>query len=343
MEKILIDDIEYFYDLESNQIIEIPMNKPIISNKSEKKIFLSDNFDENKDTWYPSKPDINLWESFLNRNLTIEEKEIMLEVIVEIDLNNQIQLLKKNILEQNCFIPKLTNNNGNCLFESLSVLGLGENELGIEQSEMIRNNLSSVLLYIRNCTDFFPNISLSPEEIFNNSNDIEFIKFKNQEVWEYNYDMMICDLRTNKSWTRLPTELILMSISRIYQVKIFIHHNKTKYTNIINVWENSLLDTSLDIIHLGLINEEHYIPILEIPKELFSDPDILKQISNINLKYSSAKTIYNKWVEIISLSIFDSNSNILIQNNQNSSTSKWGLNETDFNENINLEDFEFIN
>lgn len=368
MEKINIDGKEYYYDQETDQIIEVFEDFEDKSSFKKELKLLEKSYDkdydseyeniENYDKWYPSKPDIDLWEYFLNRSLIQEEKELLMEVIVEKDLNKQIKLLKKNILESNCFIPKLTNNNGNCLFESLSILGLGENGLGIEHPKIIRDNISSVLLYVRNCSDFFPNVSLSPEEIFNNSNDVEFIKFKqNQEVWEYNYDMMICDLRTNYSWTRLPTELILMTISRIYQVKIFIHHNKTKFINTINVWENVLADEDLDIIHLGQINEEHYIPIIELPNELKLNLDIYYEISNINIKYSSAKSKYEKWVEIMTMSFFSSSSiQQSVQTEQinqnehinqteqiNNSKLKWGLDESEIETDISLKDFEFIN
>ncbi len=199
MENILIDGIEYFYDIDKDQLVQIPSNKCTLKEGLNYLRYKNDNVEQlvqsnqsnqltESDLWYPEKPDIDLWESFLNRNLTYEEKELMLEVVVENDLNKQIKALKYNILDLNCFIPKLTNNNGNCLFESLACLGLGENNLGIEHDKIIRDNLSSVLLYVRNCSDFFPNVNISPEEIFNNSNDVEFIRFKKtNEVWEYNY------------------------------------------------------------------------------------------------------------------------------------------------------------
>lgn len=300
---IQIDGIDYIYDFVNDKIIESNDSKTSSKDLSS----LENNQFQNKkmksnmimdELWYPKKPDIDLWESFLNRNLTIKEKTIILDTFVEKDLNNSIKGLQQNILGSNCFIHSLTSNNGNCLFESLGKLGLGELDLDIPPHVVLRNNLSSILLYMRNVDDFFPNISLSPEEIFENSNEIDFIKNKNTgEIYVYNYDMMICDLRTNYSWERLPTELILLTVSRLYEVKILIYHNKTRYINEINVWKGIIPDDQIDIIRLGHINEEHYLPILKLPDELIDDVDTIHNISKIKLEYDNKKINYKAWAE----------------------------------------------
>ena len=332
---IMIDGIEYEYDHDTDKIIPIKNE-----NINEEYLDLVKN---NLDTYYPD-PDIDLWESFLNRTLDEEEKELIINVIVEKNMNEQIYKLNKTLYnDTNCFIPKLTNNNGNCMFESLSILGLGDNDLGIKPEIILRNNISSILLSVRDMKDFFPGLNLSPKQIFDNSNEIEFIKNnKTGEIFEYNYDMMICDLRTNFSWTRLPTELILMTISRIYEVRILIHHNKSKHINEINVWANNI-DIDIDIIHLGHINEEHYIPVIEIKSEIF-DEETQKYIRNIvdsgNLEYCSSYNNYLKWVNFMMLTIYDSEPNI------NSVTSKPKIigptKSTEPVEKINLDEFDFL-
>ncbi len=296
---ITIDGKEYEYDHIFDKLIEIQK-----SNKDLEK-------DTFKDIWYP-EPDIELWESFLNRELQKDEKELILDLIVEKELNQQINKLSKLLSEKNSFIPKLTNNNGNCLFESLSILGLGDNDLGIEPHVILRNNLSSMLLYVRDMIDFFPDLNMSPQQIFDNSNEIEFIKSKKTgEVFEYNYDMMVCDLRTNFSWTRLPTELILMTISRIYEVRILIYNNKNNYINEINVWKNQ--NSEIETIFLGHINEEHYVPVLEIPTYI-DDIDTKMYIQEIingdKLVYTNSKNKYEKWANFIALTIYDTGSTI---------------------------------
>ena len=326
---ITIDGVEYIYDYLTDNIIETKnksnnhnncnnQNKSNIKEILDNNLQSGDNIDSEENIlknelglWYPDKPDIDLWESYLNRELTLKEKNILLDVVVEKDLNNCIKGLQQNILAHNCFIPKLTNNNGNCLFESLSILGYGDNNLDIEPQIMIRKNLSSMLLYMRDFEDFFPNVNMTPEEIFNNTNEVEFVKNnKTGEAYVYNYDMMICDLRTNYSWERLPTELILMSISRIYQVKILIYHNKTQYVNEVNVWKGIISDESLDIIRLGHINEEHYIPVLKLDDELCDDIETIHTISKIKIKYDTKKINYNEWAKSIALSIYETQENI---------------------------------
>ena len=293
-ELIEIDGIQYSYNYELDEYIQVIQDLNSSSNKPDNQTVQTDN----NNYWFPERPDIDLWEVYLNRKLTEEEKEILSNVFEEEDTNKQIQKIKSNISGSNCFIPKLTKSNGNCLFESLSILGLGENNLGIEGPEMLRNNRASVLLYVRNCYNFFPNLSLTPEEIFDNSNEVDMIKnSKTNTVYIYNYDLMICDLRTKYKWKRLPTELILMAVSRIYQVKILIHHNNSQYINEINVWAGHIPDESIDVIRLALINEEHYVPIMQIPNELLNDFDTIQAIGKINLEYSDALGDYQKWID----------------------------------------------
>jgi hypothetical protein len=158
---------------------------------------------------------------------------------------------------------------------------------------------------------------------------------------------MICDLRTKYKWKRLPTELILMAVSRIYQVKILIHHNNSQYINEINVWAGHIPDESIDVIRLALINEEHYVPIMQIPNELLNDFDTIQAIGKINLEYSDALGDYQKWIDVMTRSIQDSLDNNNEQTNWTESKDKqeavkWGIESADTFEPMNLDDFDFI-
>ncbi len=354
---IQIDGIDYIYDLVNDKIIESNDTKTSFDKKDlsdlenndfhNKKIKSDMVMDE---LWYPKKPDIDLWESFLNRSLSLKEKAIILDTFVEKDLNNSIKGLQQNILGSNCFIHSLTENNGNCLFESLGKLGLGELDSITPPHIVLRKNLASILLYMRNITDFFPNISLTPEEIFENSNEIEFFKNNNTgDVYVYNYDMMICDLRTNYSWERLPTELILLTVSRLYEVKILIYHNKTRYINEINVWKGIIPDDEIDIIRLGHINEEHYLPVLKLPDELIDDIDTIHNISKIKLEYDYKKINYKAWAEktanehYIELLTKQENFNLnsTINKNEQEYVEKTKSSQTTNQNKNKVEDFEF--
>ena len=257
--------------------------------------------DINNDLYYPKTSDIDTWESFLNRELTVEEKLYLMDVIMEKDLNKELENLQKNLLKDGSLcIPRLTNNVGNCLFESLQILELGD-------AEKIRKNISAVMLLCRNDNSFFPNLNISLENIFFNSNDIGYVlDNNNDQKYKYNYDMMLVDLYSKYSWSRLPAELILMVISRIYKIKILIYHNNTDYVNEINVWKD-IKDIELKTIRLGQLNEEHYVPVAEIPDDYKLNIEIYNEILNKKIKYVKAKNRFHKWAKELVTQINDQN------------------------------------
>jgi len=117
--------------------------------------------------------------------------------------------------------------------------------------------------------------------------------------------MMLNDLVSNYSWTRLPTEFLLMTISRIYQVEILIYHNKSKFINKINVWDNKLDTNCIEKIRLGLINEEHYFPLLELSNDLKYNPDIIDEIIKTDIKYDDSIKKFKKWSMVMMDSMND--------------------------------------
>ena len=224
----------------------------------------------------------------MNRKLKDNEREILHDYLLENDTNSQIKSLHYNLILKGAFtIPKLTKNNGNCLFESLSYLGYGS-------TSEIRKNMAALLLLVRNDYNFFSRKDICPEELFVNCNDVEVVKDKNTGlVYEYDYDSMIVDLYTNHSWSRLPMELILMTISKIYEIHIKIFSNKSEYINTVSVW--NLDEPDIDTIYLGHLNEEHYVPVIKINAEIASDPLLMDEFMKCYPKYVSAKNDYHKW------------------------------------------------
>lgn len=266
---IIIDDDEYIYD------------------------YKNENFILNSNYEYNNNFDMHFWENLLGRKLNKKEKKIFYRVYYEKDINNQIKSLKYNLMKHNCYITIKTKNSGNCLYESLVYFGLGNNNLDIKPEEMIKKSIAITMLSVRDWKDFFPKINLSLEELFINSNEIEMVKEKDTDkIYKYNYDLMILDLYHNNSWTRLPTELILMVISRLYEVKIMIYHNKTEYINIINVWNQ---EDEIQTIRLGLIDEEHYFPVIKLSDDLIDVPCVIKKILDKDIKYEDQLYRFNKW------------------------------------------------
>ena len=260
--------------------------------------------------WYMENYDIDFWESVLGRNLDSDERKLMHRIWNENTLNLDIKMLQKSIINNHCYIKSMTTNVGNCLFESIASLGLGDNDLGIKPSDIIRKNLAALLLSVKTEIGFFPNLPNStPEEIFITHNEIEMIKDKKTKaIYIYDYDMMIYDLNSNYSWTRLPMEFLLMAISRIYQVEILIYHNKTNYVNKINVWDkihgnNNYDDLEINKIRLGQINEEHYFPLLELSNELKFNPDAIDEILGTEIKYDKYIRRFKKWSKVMMDSI----------------------------------------
>ena len=245
---------------------------------------------EEEDVYYPKTSDIETWESFLNRELTMEEKLYLMDVVIEKGLNKELYSLQENLKNDgSLYIPKLTSNVGNCLFESLEILGLGD-------AEQIRKNVSAVMTLCAKDDSFFPYIHQSLRNIFANSNDIATVLDKNEEkCYKYNYDMMLVDLYSNHSWSRLPTELILMVISRIYKIQILIYHNNSIYVSKINVWN----DMPIIIIRLGQLNEEHYVPITQIT----TNTTITSDMVNKKIKYVKAKNRFHKWARELIINI----------------------------------------
>ena len=126
--------------------------------------------------------------------------------------------------------------------------------------------------------------------------------------------MMINDLNSSYSWERLPTEFILMTLSRIYQVEIIIYHNMTDFINKINVLEDEYVYK--DIIRLGQINEEHYFPLLEIPTELKNDTDVINEILNTKIVYDKCLKQFKKWSKILMDSMINTTNTVTIKNDK---------------------------
>ena len=300
--------------------------------------YVNSDYNDFQESYYPP-PDFDLWESFLNRQLEQKERKIIHDYLLEKDTNLQIKSLHNNMISNEYFfIPKLTKNNGNCLWECLSILGYGK---AIE----IRKNIAALLLLVKNDWNFFPNINSCPEELFINCNDVEVVRDKNTGVvYEYDYDMRVMDLYSNHSWTRLPMELILMTICRVYEINFKIFSNNTDYINTVSVFADENED-----IFLGHINEEHYIPIVKIEDEFAHDAVILFEYLNMYPIYTSAKNNYDKWAKnsvnnLDKLSDFTETDKLNEKTNSKEENSNVGTN-LDFNdikEVENLNDFHIV-
>ena len=236
---------------------------------------------------------IYLLKNKFNREIEEIEKKLIIHYFIENELNKNISILRNRINSKGLYIPKLTKINGNCFYESLIILGIYKdlyNEFNInnehfinEQIANFRNEISLIFIKIKNIKYYFNNTDQSAYEIFTNINDIENININNIQV-KYDYEEMVNDINSNNTWERLPMELILMIISKQFNVNIFIHHSNSDYISNIN--ENK---GDVTKINLGLINEEHYLPL-----KLIDSSD--QNLPHVLLEYNDNKIIYNNWL-----------------------------------------------
>lgn len=189
------------------------------------------------------------WESTFNeKDLNLDKKKsVKLKPIniIETDLEKKINKLEKNCKKYNYNITKITNLNGDCLFEVLVYNELGENVMNI------RNMIAALFISFRNVIGFFDKFENNTlEELFNDFS-IKINKHK-----KYSYDVMCNDIIKKGSWMNLPTNLILMVISRCFNIKFVIINSDIDNLIVINECKNVTKE-----IGLGFLPEFHYIGI----------------------------------------------------------------------------------
>lgn len=221
---------------------------------------------------FPRTINIFQWTKFLNRELNMEEKFLFNSVRMEKMINIQLEKINEFIGKKNMEISKITPLDGNCLFESLSSLGLGNN------SDELRKAIVYLMIIYKDYKNFFPDQPETLSELFANFNEIEYVHCKqDSRVYRYNFDVMCQDFYESCNWARLPTELILMFISKIFNINITIINE--------NGFEHNIFMGDKDAINMFLahISESHYLPIDKIKGE------------PLELEYDDCKNNFLKW------------------------------------------------
>jgi hypothetical protein len=236
---------------------------------------------------YPKSTNIKKWEGYLKRSLTNKEKKLLINAGQEIQLNKYIYNLINNSTNKNLYIPDLTYSNGNCLFESICY-HLNKLNINITPQD-IRKIISTFLKIYKTYPEIFPNNTMTLYEMFNIQNEINYVYDKSSnELYVYNYDIMCSDLYCDNSWERLPTELILMCISFVFDIKIIISHDNG-YTHDICTSHNIE-----HTIYIGLLGEFHYVP-LDIKK---NNDDKSDDITNYIILYNNFMDDFHQWIKL---------------------------------------------
>lgn len=219
------------------------------------------------------------FEKILDRKLNAAEKKLLRNVKGEFKFNIKLSKLHKIAREKNMIVSTLTNLHGNCLFESLKYFFECD-------TDKFREGLATLMLIFKDVKNIIPNQDMSLNELFTIYNDVENVYCeKNKKLYKYNYDTMCIDLATDSSWTRLNTELILMFISTLLNVKIEILHDNSHVTTICSTVENINTMT----IYLGQMGEFHYVPLNKITN-----------IDNIKILYhDKGKNKFLRWLNDI--------------------------------------------
>jgi len=250
---------------------------------------------------YRSTINIGYWKDQFKKakiKFTSSDKKLLKNVKSERDdniaINNIYELAKKNGL---C-VPKLTGLEGDCLFESIEINCQEQKFHSIcENKDKLRYELA-MIFYLFGDHSIIPNNDMTLRDIFETINDIEYVYcHENELLYKYTYHTMCIDMFSQGSWSRLPTELLLRVMSCIYNIKFYIYHNTGDISSIDNT-DNTDNENSKQknrkkyYICLGLIDEDHYIPLIPNSK-------IDKNNKYVVPKYSIESEKFHKWAKNI--------------------------------------------
>lgn len=238
-----------------------------------------------KELKFPRTINHKTWMIYLGRYLSHNERYLLEDYRAEKHMNIMMKGLYEQCIKKKLYVPELTDMDGNCLFQSLIYHGI------CTTVPELRSLLAGVMYFYKNYSNFFPENTSTLDEIFMVTNEVEYVSLKinetEKEYYKYSFDAMCQDLSNVHSWSRLPTQLILMVISYIFKVEIIVISNSNEYEHKINVFENAIIKPELKIIYLGHLGESHYVPI-----------DVLEDDEEIQpIFYNDAKLKLLEWAE----------------------------------------------
>lgn len=224
-------------------------------------------------------------------------------------MNRMLQRLTEHSIPKGYKVFELTKLQGNCFFESLVDLGFGES------IEHLREAISYILYEFRDYPGFFPN---QPTETLRNlfvaTNEIEVVyDVDKKKVLKYTYELMCRDLTSDGAWERLPTQLIMLLLSYLFDLKFVIfnseHDNmleveydpkeKKKITE--NETQSETEDTEKktisekEIVCLGHLSDCHYVPMVELDGELHETTRV-PMYKNIDKEIDRLKQEYHDYM-----------------------------------------------
>ncbi len=231
------------------------------------------------------------WEGVVGRRLKKEEKIMLIDIRAEYNMNDRMHILNKFIKKDGLCIKKLTNMHGSCLYESFKHQQL------IHSVSQFRRMLTYSLLLFKDDDTLFPNLGMSMKEYFNLRNDtdnVEFVKDKNtQKIYKYNFDAMCIDIMNDSGWDRVDTEIIMMFMAKLFDLKFIIYEVKKNNTCSKLTVCSSEDNKNTKIIYLGHVKELHYVPLFQYDDEEYKMPI-----------YEDAISTFYDWINELSAEAF---------------------------------------
>ena len=156
----------------------------------------------------PKNVEPKLWAFYLRRKLTKKEMKLLRNVRYELEINKMLEELYHRCVPKDLYVPELSGLYGNCLFESLCHHGLTK-----DVTEM-RQILSYFLYQFQDQKGVLPGQpDTTFKDIFSWANEVEYVYCHTDKVYyKYTYNLMCQDLADDCSWTKIPTQLVLMVV-----------------------------------------------------------------------------------------------------------------------------------
>lgn len=236
---------------------------------------------------YVPTSDIGYWCRYLDRELHNNEISLLKKLKTERLINNDIKKLYIKAEQNNMHIPILPYVDGNCLFSCLKYYGI------CNDIDEFKYELATIMLFFRDKKNFIPGDDRNLKEAIEDTLELHFVVCENTgKMYKYDYNAMCIDLLSNSSWNRLNTEILLMIMSIVLNLKFTIFHSDNDHKTIICINENK----NTFNIYLGLIDEFHYIP-LDIKNR--DTPNITYKCP----KYDDVELLFREWAENMAIKI----------------------------------------
>jgi hypothetical protein len=211
---------------------------------------------------FPKTYDFKIWSDYLKRPLKKEEENILSKAQFEHHINNQLRAINEKSKENNVCFAHTTNLHGNCFFESLQYHKI------ITNHEEFRKDLAYLMYIFQDIPNFIPGFKIPLKEIFNefSSDEIQIVfNHKDKKYYKYTYDAMCQDVASSTSWTKLPIQIIISVIAKIFDLQFIVYSisesNSIYVGKFPDISDEEVKTLNLKKIYLGNIAEFHYVPL----------------------------------------------------------------------------------